>query len=174
MTSWLKKVLGQKVWEQQVSLIPSSTEDIKRKEGVKISCLSIAPSISAWIKSIFILPMTVCLHKQNPLCVYTHIQMDIWLLGSHEGVYWELNELPPEIWRRLSTFQPNPTFWPVVYMLIHYHLCIYVNVCCVLTGLCRIMETLFRCSIMLKSCRRSGAMFLSLWYSGLLSSTRSK
>lgn len=43
-----------------------------------------------------------------------------------------------------------------------------------LTGLCSIMETLFFCSIMLKSCRRSGAMFLSLWYSGLLSSTRSK
>lgn len=43
-----------------------------------------------------------------------------------------------------------------------------------LTGLCRIMDTLFFCSIMLKSCRRSGAMFLSRKYSGSLSSTRSK
>lgn len=49
-----------------------------------------------------------------------------------------------------------------------------INEYVLLTGLCRIMETLFLCSIMLKSCRRSGAMFLSLWYSGLLSSTRSK
>lgn len=48
------------------------------------------------------------------------------------------------------------------------------NICISLTGLCSIMETLFLCSIMLKSCRRSGAIFLSLWYSGLLSSTRSK
>lgn len=43
-----------------------------------------------------------------------------------------------------------------------------------LTGLCRIMDTLFFCSIMLKSWRRSGAMFLSRRYSGLFSSTLSK
>lgn len=43
-----------------------------------------------------------------------------------------------------------------------------------LTGLCRIMDTLFFCSIILKSWRRSGAMFLSRKYSGLFSSTLSK
>lgn len=43
-----------------------------------------------------------------------------------------------------------------------------------LTGLWRIMETLFFCSIILKSWRRSGAMFLSRKYSGLFSSTLSK
>lgn len=36
------------------------------------------------------------------------------------------------------------------------------------------MDTLFFCSIMLKSWRRSGAMFLSRKYSGLFSSTLSK
>jgi hypothetical protein len=43
-----------------------------------------------------------------------------------------------------------------------------------LTGLCRIWVTRFLCSIILKSCRRSGDMFLSRRYSGSLSLIRSK
>ena len=43
-----------------------------------------------------------------------------------------------------------------------------------LTGLCKIWVTRFLCSIILKSCRRSGDMFLSLMYSGSFSLMRSK
>ncbi|KAG7219604.1 hypothetical protein INR49_018981 [Caranx melampygus] len=42
------------------------------------------------------------------------------------------------------------------------------------TGLCKIWVTLFFCSIILKSCLKSGDMFLLRRYSGSFSSTRSK
>lgn len=99
--------------------------------------------------------------------------------GTHDGS-WHYCAWPtaPRLLGSLKWNSCHLEFWGLGYTMGFVLSCLKCARVCVffvmLTGLWRIMETLFLCSIMLKSCRKSGAMFLSRWYSGLLSSTRSK
>lgn len=92
----LRWYLAWKVWELLVSLIPSSSEYMKSKEGVNISCLSVSPSIPVQIKtSLFCLWLSACINRIPSVlthsCRQTYDRWAYWDV-SHEGDYWELNE----------------------------------------------------------------------------------